>query len=307
MRILITGAFGFIGRHLLASLTTKPDTEIYLLDRRRSAAVPLPTVKEDVLQKPQAMVVDLRDFEQVRQAVRAVQPDIIFHLAAAGVGDPFLAVEDAVGHNLFGTINLLRAAFPEASTETGPRKIIVSRTPGEYTAMNTYAASKAAAWQFCRMYARTKGWPIVGGAIFQAYGPGQPEQRLLPAAIIAAIKGEDLPMTAGKQQKDWIFAADVVSGFSAMCDADLAPGTTVEIGSGQLTSVAELVQWIYDCVGGPGRPLFGALSSRPGEVQLQQADVDRAYKLINWRATVPLDVGLLKTIEFLRDCQNQQL
>ena len=56
----------------------------------------------------------------------------------------------------------------------GRCRLIISRTPGEYSAMNPYAASKAAAWQFCRMYARTQGWPIVGAALFQVYGPGQP-------------------------------------------------------------------------------------------------------------------------------------
>ncbi len=307
MRILITGAFGFIGRHLLSSLTAEPDAEIYLLDRQSSDATPLSTEREAVAPSLQAMEVDLRDFDQVQRAVRAVQPNIIFHLAAAGVGDPFLAVENAVSHNLFGTINLLRAAFPKETTAQGPQKIIVSRTPGEYTAMNTYAASKAAAWQFCRMYARTQGWPIIGGAIFQAYGPGQPEQRLLPAAITAALNGQDLPMTAGNQQKDWIFVTDVVSGLLAIRDAELTPGTTVELGSGQLTSVAELVAFVYAAIGGLGKPLFGALTSRPGEVQLQQADVDRTYQLINWRAAVPLDTGLLRTIEIVRDSHKQRM
>lgn len=300
MRVLITGAFGFIGRHLTARLAEESGTEIILLDRAANGAGPRPTHLKAIRSDPDIIHADLRDFAQIQQAIRLVQPDIIFHLAAVGVGDPFLAVEEALSHNLYGTLNLLRATFADDSMIRPPRKIIISRTPGEYSAMNPYAASKAAAWQFCRMYARTHGWPIVGAAIFQAYGPGQPEGRLLPAAIIAAFNGQDFDMTDGKQERDWIYMADVVSGLLAVRDADLPPGTTVELGSGQLTSVAAVVQSVFAMIGGTGRPLIGALPTRPGEETSQRADVGRSFGLASWRATVPLDEGLLETVEFLK-------
>ncbi len=97
--------------------------------------------------------VDLRDRDALRSAVQKTRPDLIFHLAAAGVRDPFLPLPEALDHNLGGTINLLDAAF---AGEGAPsvKKLIVCRTPGERTAMNHYAASKAAAWLMCRMFAR---------------------------------------------------------------------------------------------------------------------------------------------------------
>lgn len=300
MRLLITGAFGFIGRHLLSSLLQEKDTEVYLLDRDRSLPSGFPTRQETGRTFAGIFQVDLRDRQQIEHSLASCQPDIIFHLAAAGVGNPFLPLDDAISHNLYGTLNLLQAAFSTAPAVHPPQKVIISRTPGEYSAMNPYAASKAAAWQFCRMYARTKGWPIFGSVIFQAYGPGQPPQRLLPAAIIAALKGQDLPMTAGEQQKDWIYISDIISGFLAIRNADLAPGTSVELGSGQLTSVAEVVQQIYAIIGGPGRPLIGALPTRPGEDFQQSADAAHTVELIDWRSAVPLVTGLNKTIDFLR-------
>ena len=297
MRALITGAFGFIGRHLAMRLVEEPDTEVYLLDRNRLASTPLPTHSETVLSQASIIHADLRDFEQIQRTLNQVQPDIIYHLAAVGVGDPFLAVEDALNHNLYGTLNLLRAAFADEQDAYRPQKIIVSRTPGEYSAMNPYAASKAAAWQFCLMYARTLGWPIVGAAIFQAYGPGQPHKRVLPAAIISALNGRDFPMTAGAQQRDWIYVSDVVAGLLATRDANLAPGSTVELGSGLLTTVSAVVKQVYGLINGVGRPQIGTIPTRPGEELLQRADVDQTFDMIGWRTAVPLEDGLSKTIE----------
>ena len=115
------------------------------------------------------------------------------------------------------------------------------RTPGELSAMNPYAASKASAWQFCAMYARTRGWPIVGAMPFQAYGPGQHSRHLASGAMAAAIVGQNFELTAGNQEKDWIYISDVVDGLLAVSDAHLPPGTSVELGTGKLTSVAGVV------------------------------------------------------------------
>ncbi len=227
----------------------------------------------------------------------------MFHLAAVGVGDPFLAVEEALSHNLYGTLKFAPCRFCRRCSHVSPRQLIISRTPGEYSAMNPYAASKAAAWQFCRMYARTLGWPIVGAAIFQAYGPGQPPKRLLPAAIMAALEGRDFPMTAGTQQRDWIYVADVAAGLAAIRDAALPPGSTVELGSGRLTSVAAVVEQVYALIGGPGRPDIGALPTRPGEERYQQADAARTRDLTGWQTAVTLENGVLMTIESIRNSQ----
>jgi nucleoside-diphosphate-sugar epimerase len=305
MRVLVTGALGFIGRHLLSVLLAEPGTAVYLLDRQKPDSQSFPQTHSV---RPPAGIIeaDLRDSEQIRKSVADAQPDVVFHLAAAGVGDPFLDVELSISHNLHGTINLLRAVFAGQSAANQPQKVIISRTPGEYSAMNPYAASKAAAWQFCRMYARTKGWPIVGGAVFQAYGPGQPLQRLLPAAILAALNDQNFPMTAGQQQKDWIYVADIVRGFLAIRDTKLAPGTTIELGTGKLTSVADVVRQVYEIVGGSGHAVFGALPTRPGEVPKQLADSSRSYELTNWRPMMSLQEGLIKTIDDLRNPQNRQ-
>ena len=237
---------------------------------------------------------DLRNFQLTNRAMQAAAPDRVIHLAAAGVTDPFLGLDTALRHNLNGTLNLVRACFEKRQ---GVQQLIMARTPGELSGMNVYAASKAAAWNFCTMYGRTQQWPIHGALIFQAYGLGQAPRSLIPAAIAAAQAGHDFPMTSGSQQRDWLYIDDLVAGLWAMLQADLSPAETVELGSGTATSVAQVVQQIYALIGSAGRPLPGRLPTRPGEEPLQVANAKHTKQQIGWQATTSLQTGLAKLIQ----------
>lgn len=297
MQILVTGGTGFIGQHLVTKLLARQNTAVTLLLREAYSHVdisPLPPALAALRDQFQIVYADLRNYQLTARAVREAAPDAVIHLAAAGVSEPFLGVETAVRHNLNGTVNLLRACFEATHT---CKKLITSRTPGELTNLNVYATSKAAAWNFCQMYVRTHSWPIVGAMVFQAYGPGQTERSLVPAAIRAALAGQDFPMTEGKQAKDWIYIADVVDGFLATLDAQLPAGSSVDIGAGQPLSVADVVTTIYDLVNGEGKPLIGALPTRPGEVEVQQANRIKTSEQTGWETAVSLQNGLRQTIK----------
>ncbi len=292
-RVLVTGATGFIARALVPRLLEQADVTLLLLEEFASGT-PLPPPLGRLRPRLDAVYADLRNYPLTARAVRQARPDQVIHLAAVGVTDPFLNAHTAISHNVTGTLNLLRACFEAEDQEV--RQLIVARTPGERTAMNVYAASKAAAWAFCRMYARTAGWPIHGAMIFQAYGPGQLPHLLVPAALGAAQAGEDFPMTAGGQAKDWIHIDDVVGGFLAVLGSDLPPGETVELGTGRATDVTTVVQRIYDLVERGGRPRPGLLPGRPGEEPLQIADADRTATLTGWRAAIDLETGLRRLV-----------
>ena len=294
MRILVTGATGFIGRSLIPVLLQRAEFDVVIMRLESESARPFPPPMASLRPQFDVVYADLRNFNLTSRAIRQAEPDVVIHLAAAGATDPFLSVDLALRHNVTGTINLLRACF-EKTART--RQIIIARTPGERSAMNVYAASKAAAWNFCQMYGRTQNWPIHGAMIFQCYGPHQPPHTLIPAAIAAALAGQNFPMTAGTQQRDWIHVADVAAGFTAMIDAQLPTGTTIELGTGHLTSVADVVQQIYALAGQGGRPQIGILPGRPGEELVQVADVLRAKELVGWETAVPLTDGLRKLID----------
>ena len=291
-RVLVTGATGFIGRALVPRLLQQAEVTLLLLEEYASG-LPLPAPLDRLRPQFDVVYADLRNYQLTARAVRQSRPEQVIHLAAAGVSDPYLNPHTAVSHNVGGTLNLLRACF-ETSGDT--RQLIVARTPGEIAPTSPYAASKAAAWQFCAMYARAAGWPIHGAMIFQAYGPGQPRQLLVAAALEAARAGHDFPMTDGRQAKDWVFIDDAAGGLLALLGAELPPGTAVELGTGVATEVREVARRLYALVGRGGRPLPGALPSRPGEAPRQTADADTTAALVGWRARFSLDEGLARLV-----------
>lgn len=294
-RVLITGATGFIGRCLVPRLVAEPETAVTILIRETYSGRPLPPELAQLRPHFHVVYADLRNFQLTLRAVKEAQADCVIHLAAAGATDPFLNVHTAIRHNLTGTLHLLRACCEKSSWAT---QVIVARTPGELTTMNNYAASKAATWQFCRMFARTQQWPIHGAMIFQAYGPTQPETSLVAAATLAAIKNQDFPMTAGTQTRDWVYVDDVVAGIMAMRHKKLAPGTSIDLGTGCPASVAKIVRQIYRLTDSQGRPRVGILPSRPGEEPHQVADANRTKEMLGWETAVSLSDGLSRVRDY---------
>ncbi len=254
---------------------------------------------------------DVRDYSKMRQLVHEVAPDYIFHLAAVGVNNPFIAEETALQINLNGTVNLLRAI--EQSRRSGDltsravRRVVVTGTSYEYGTTgqldpgNVYAASKVAAWAFCRMYYRAYGIPVVVVRPFNVYGPGQDERALIPSAIRAALSGQDFPMTPGEQQRDFVYVDDVIQGLLGIAVADGIDGESLDLGTGQAISVRNAVERIFALTKSVGRPLVGALPYRNGMVSKLVADADRTKRLTGWQAKIPLEKGLEITIKALAE------
>jgi nucleoside-diphosphate-sugar epimerase len=252
---------------------------------------------------------DVRNYGQVRRLVGAAAPEIVFHLAAVGVNDPFIAEETALRVNLHGTLNLLRAVRRHGSSQI--QRLVVAGTSYEYGENNqldpgnVYAASKVAAWAFCRMYYRAHGTPVVVARPFNVYGPGQNERALIPSAIEAALRGQDFPMTPGEQRRDFVYVGDVVEGFLVVATAGGIEGESLDLGSGQATPVREVVERIFALTSshsaglttGRGRPQVGALPYRPGIVWELVADANRTARLTGWRAKTGLEQGLEITIK----------
>jgi nucleoside-diphosphate-sugar epimerase len=277
LRVVVTGATGFIGRALTKRLLDDGATVIAFV-------LPEPLQRSLVVEGAEIVDCDLRYANDARRAVESASPELVIHLAAVGVTDPFLPIHDALRGNLEATINLIKAI-------NGACKLIVTRTPTEYDSMNVYAASKAAAWEFCKMFFRTQNFPITAVMPFQVYGRGLTGRSVLGAALKAARAGENFPTTSGEQVRDWIYIDDVVEGIIATSRAQNVEGQTIELGTGVGTPVRDVVKKIFD-LAGRGQPLIGALPQRPGEVAQQIADAARSEKLIGWRAKVGLDEGL---------------
>ncbi len=288
--VLVTGAAGFIGSRLTAQL----------VERGASVAVQImPGERTDTLapvyDKVTQYTADLRDADAVGLMVTQAAPEVVLHLAATGVSNPFLALEDALSINLYGTLNLLRALSTGHATP-GMARVVIARTVGEKSNLNPYAASKSAAWAIAEMLHRTEGIPILGLMLYQVYGAGQSARALIPSAIRAALRGEDFAMTHGRQVRDWVYVDDVVQAFIAAATAPDVAGHTFEVGSGHGTSLRDVVTLAWQLSGAKGKVRVGALPARPGEIAVQIADPLATEKALGWQARVSLEEGLRRMI-----------
>ncbi len=295
-RVLVTGGTGFVGQHLSRRLV-QLGARLTLALRPDEAPALVEALPAEVERRP----ADVRDEDALGALCRAARPEFVFHLAAVGVIEPFIAAETALAVNVQGTLHLLRAA-----TETGVGRLVVTGTSYEYGQQrlagqldpgNVYAASKVAAWAFCRMFYRAYGAPVVVVRPFNIYGPGQSQRALIPAAIRAAHSHTDFETTPGEQRRDFIYVDDVIEGLIAAAVAPEVEGESLDLGTGLATPVRQVVERIFALTGSAGRPRIGALPYRPGLVWELVANAERTARLTGWRAKVGLDEGLRATIQ----------
>lgn len=298
-RVLVTGASGFIGQHLVTRLQ---DYEAETYAGSPPASESGPTSRPSSL-SAHRVVFDVRDGEAVQTAVDRVDPAVVFHLAAAGVTSPAINPRLALMVNAGGAVNLL-----EALREGDVKRIVMVGTSHEYGAReategldpySAYAASKVAAWAYGRMYWRAHGLPVVTVRPFQVYGPGQTDRALIPGVIRAALSGDDFVTTAGKQVRDFVHVEDIVSGMMAAAEAPEIEGRSLDLGTGAGHAVRHIVDRIWQLTRAEGEIQSGALPYRAGEPMHLVADAQRTAQLTGWRAVTSLEEGLAATIESL--------
>ena len=135
---------------------------------------------------------------------------------------------------------------------------------------------------------------------FNAYGPWQSPDRVVPEIIGRAARGEPLRMTQGRQTRELNFVEDLVDGFVLAATVDGAVGEVVNLGCGEEVSMRDLATTVLRLMGDPVTPEFGALPDRPTEIWRMRADTAKAAELLGWRARVPLEEGLRRTIDWYR-------
>jgi nucleoside-diphosphate-sugar epimerase len=298
-RVLVTGSTGFIGHHLVRRLVDL-DAQVY--------AATSPADELDIVFGPSGLPLrplafDVRDPEAVQRAMDEATPEIVFSLAAVGVTNPAVDSMLALLVNAGGVVNSL-----EALRGSNVSRVLLVGTCHEYGArdavegldpFNAYAASKIAAWAFGRMYWRAYDMPVVTVRPFQVYGPGQPSQSLIPAALGAALSGEDFAMTPGEQERDFVYVQDVVDGMLATAEAVRIEGMSLDLGTGIGHAIRHVVERIWQLTDAKGQIRLGVLSYRSSEAMQLVADADRTAKFTGWRAATSLEEGLHATIRSL--------
>ena len=292
MKILVTGGSGFIGRHLCSRLV-RDGHQVHITSRRPAPAE---------FKGPTWHQADLSDLAAARQVLARVEPEIVFHLAGTVGASPDLSLVLPTFQSLLAsTVNLLLAA-----KEIGCQRIVLSGSltePDGATPQSPYAAAKWAAAGYGRMFHSLYETPVVVLRPFMTYGPGQAPTKLVPSVTLSLLRREPPRLSSGRYSSDWVYIADVIEGFVAAATTPGIEGKTIDLGTGRLVPMTDIVNRLITIVGGGVRPEFGALPDRPNE-NLITADTSEAAKNLGWRSTTPLDAGLRKTVNWYKLAKN---
>jgi nucleoside-diphosphate-sugar epimerase len=290
-RVLVTGATGFIGTPLCSRLLEN-GAEVYALSR----SIQAPNSKE--LHWIQA---DLADISSVREIFDQVRPDIIFHFSGLATAATDVELVTPTFQSLLAsTVYLLVSAAKRGCSRFVLPGSLTEPSVGHFNPGSPYAAAKWASSVYGRMFFQLYNTPVINVRLFMTYGPGQNLGKLIPYATLSALRDESPKLSSGEWQADWIYVDDVVAGFLAAGSTPGIDGQTIDLGSGELTAVAAIVQNIIELTGREVKPIFGALPDRPFE-QICVADTKQAYATLGWQPTVSLTEGLKRTISWLRE------
>jgi len=284
-RVLVTGASGFIGSRLCERLVSV-GTEVHGVSRSERKGV------------VRWWTADVTDDVAVHAVVRAVQPDVVFHLGGlvSGARDRALVLPMLHSHAV-GTINVLLACADSAC-----RRIVrvgsLEEPDGTDAAapVSPYAAAKSAAATYARLFHRAYAAPVVALRLFMVYGPGQlDDTKLVPYVVGSLLRGRAPLVSSGVRPIDWVFVDDVVDALIAAAAAEHVEGETLDVGSGTLVPIRAIVEEIARQIGAAVAPQFGARPDRPNE-RLRVANIARTKALIGWRPKTDLTEGLAATI-----------
>src|SRR5713101_3751232 len=292
-RILVTGANGFIGSHLCLRLCQE-GAEVHAVYRSRRPAD---------LGDQRWWRADLADLEEVRKIVGQARPEVIFHLASHVKGAPGLEhVLPTFQSNLQSTVNLLTVA----AETTRPRVVLTGSLAepeaenGEQFPSAPYAATKWACTGYARMFHALYKLPTVIARVFMVYGPAQVDlTKLIPYVTLSLLQGKSPKISSGDRLVDWIYVSDVVNGFLALAQASDVDGATLDLGSGSLVSIREIVQQLAMSIGNGVKLEFGALPDRPLE-PTRIAKTAETFARIGWKPQVSLQDGLERTVDWYR-------
>lgn len=304
-RVLVTGGSGFIGSQLVRHLLDA-GAEVHAVTSAVSSVYPIRLVEvRDDIRLHEA---NLTDRSAMDALVRESRPAYVFHLGAyTHVGKSWQRVDECIQTNVQGTVNLLQALAGdyERFVYTGTSEIygdvpVPFREDGPVNPVSPYSVSKYAGERYCRMFHRSYGWPIVLARPFNAYGPRQSPDRVVPEIIGRALRGQQLRMTAGRQTRELNYVDDLASGFLTLATSEGVDGEVFNIGGGEEVSMRELAMRILALMGDPIEPEFGALPERPTEIARMHSDTAKIRGRTGWAPTVSLDDGLARTIEWYR-------
>jgi nucleoside-diphosphate-sugar epimerase len=151
------------------------------------------------------------------------------------------------------------------------------------------------------LFHQSYGWPIVRVRPFNAYGPAQSPDRVVPEIIGRGLRRQELKMTKGDQTREFNYVEDLADGFVQVATTPGIDGELFNLGGGEEVSIRDLATKILDLMGNPVVPEFGAMPERPTEIMRMHCDNSKVRERVGWAPSTSLDTGLARTIEWFSE------
>lgn len=289
-KILVTGATGFVGSHLVKKLVSLGNT-VYCTSISTNKHSYF--FQQQLDEKSTVLNVDICDFEKVKDVVSKFSIELIFHLAA----QPLVSVAYAnprrtLESNIMGTVNLL-----EAARLFGTQGVIVASSDKAYGKHGTsqytelaplqgdhpYEVSKSAADLIAHTYAQTYQLPVVTSRFGNIYGPGDLNfSRIIPGIMSSYLKKETLELRSdGSMIRDYLHVEDVVEGYILLAEnIHSVQGEAFNFGSDETLSVIEVIKTLEDTL--TKKIPYKILNNEHNEIPYQSLDYSKAKKTLGW-------------------------
>lgn len=315
-RVLVTGADGFIGSHLVEALLPEAGkVSAFAYYNSFDSWGWMDTIPAKTMSDVEVVMGDIRDHSAVRTALR--DTDVVFHLAAL-IGIPFSyhAPDSYLDTNIKGTLNVLQAA-----RDLDLHRVVVTSTSEVYGSaryvpideehplqgQSPYSASKIGADKMAESFYRSFELPVVTARPFNTYGPRQSARAVIPTIITQLLRGNTrLCLGSLHPTRDLNYVSDTCGGFIALARADGAVGRVVNVGSGREISIGDLAQMLIRVTGSAAEIVAEECRERPpaSEVERLLCDNRLMKEITEWSPSVTLEEGLARTVEWFRDERN---
>jgi len=312
-RVLVTGADGFIGSHLVERLLADGATvRAFCLYNSQGSWGWLDETSAENKRQLDVRLGDIRDARFVEAACEGV--DVVLHLAALiAIPYSYVAPESFVDVNVRGTMNVLEAVkrhkvrrLVHASTSEvyGTPRDLPIRETHPLSAQSPYAATKVAADQLTLAYQMTYGVPATVLRPFNTFGPRQSARAVLPTILSQLIAGRKrIELGRLDTRRDLTYVEDTVDGFVRAATAPGIEGETIQLGTGRAVSIGELLQAACANLGVTVDVTQDPRRLRPdaSEVLVLESDPAQARARLGWEPRTPLEQGIAKTIAWMKN------